>query len=262
MAFKLPSFGKKGKIYAEKAAKANPADRVSSLSKQGFSELEIIRMMRQEGYSPMEVDEGLRESLKAAAAPARPAEPASRTMTAEQWRPEPMPAPEMPELQPVEETGVGLPRIPGVPAFEPRPAEEFQEEYQGPEPIYPEEMPPARPSGRADRGAREREMEDLAEVIVDEKMDAVREKIIDINDKIKEMAGRIAQLEARMEKMGGREETDVDEIKRKIDSYGESIDNMGTKVEGIESALRDNLQSMLQTMRSLSDAVKETRGRE
>ncbi|MCX8191013.1 MAG: hypothetical protein N3D78_02420 [Candidatus Aenigmarchaeota archaeon] len=41
-----------------------PIDRVKELSKKGFSEIEIIDILRKEGYSPNEIDLALSQSLK------------------------------------------------------------------------------------------------------------------------------------------------------------------------------------------------------
>lgn len=254
----------------ERTGRVAPKNRALALSKDGFNELEIIRMMRQEGYSPMEVDDGLKDSLKSVAAPQRSAiqpEPAQMPeqrpvqQMQEQWKPGPLP-----EMPPIEKSDLGFPRIPGVPAFEPpaeaeeQYAETYPETY--PQHIYPEEeMPQIKPVGKAVAAGKERELEDLAEVIVDEKMDVVREKISDMNAKLRDMERRFEQIEARIEKIGGKEDTEIGEIKKKIDEYSVSMNSMGTKVESIENVMKDSLQSMLQTMRSLSDAVRTVRGR-
>ena len=45
-----------------------PTERVVALSSQGLSEPEIIQAMKQEGYSPVQVDGAMREALRGAAA--------------------------------------------------------------------------------------------------------------------------------------------------------------------------------------------------
>jgi len=45
-------------------AKGNPIDRIKELSSKGFSEPDMIDVLRKEGYSPEEIDRALTESLK------------------------------------------------------------------------------------------------------------------------------------------------------------------------------------------------------
>lgn len=66
---KLPFIGKKEEKAPSRAVGArNPASsRVGALSSQGMSEPEIIRKLRGEGYSPMEVDSAMKTALRSAA---------------------------------------------------------------------------------------------------------------------------------------------------------------------------------------------------
>ncbi|HLD78548.1 MAG TPA: hypothetical protein VJB16_05975, partial [archaeon] len=44
-----------------------PTDRVMQLSQQGYSDPEIIRTLREEGFKPTEVDKALKQALKSTA---------------------------------------------------------------------------------------------------------------------------------------------------------------------------------------------------
>lgn len=48
----------------ESVKKGVPIDRIKELSSRGFSEVEIIDILRKEGYSPEEIDAALTEALK------------------------------------------------------------------------------------------------------------------------------------------------------------------------------------------------------
>jgi len=50
---------------APSAVERAPVDRIKELTTKGFSELEIIDVLRREGYSPEEIDRALSQSLKA-----------------------------------------------------------------------------------------------------------------------------------------------------------------------------------------------------
>ncbi|MCX6814432.1 MAG: hypothetical protein NTY20_02180 [Candidatus Aenigmarchaeota archaeon] len=61
---KLLPFGKK----KQGPVMPSPTERVLTLSSQGLSEPEIIQILREEGYTPVQVDNGMREALRGAAA--------------------------------------------------------------------------------------------------------------------------------------------------------------------------------------------------
>jgi prefoldin subunit 5 len=70
---KLLSFGKKG--YP---ALPSPTDRVVALSSQGLAEPEIIEVLRQEGYTPVQVDNAMKDALRGAATGMPPRAPPVR----------------------------------------------------------------------------------------------------------------------------------------------------------------------------------------
>ena len=81
-----------------------PTDRVKELSSKGFSEPEMIDILRKEGFSAEEIDKGLTEALRAgvtgASAPAfAPTPPAEepKLPTLEEIAPEPTSMPAIPE---------------------------------------------------------------------------------------------------------------------------------------------------------------------
>ncbi len=63
----LPFLKKREESFA--VPKIAPSDRVKELAAKGFSEPEIIEILRKEGYRPEEIDRGLRESLKMTVSP-------------------------------------------------------------------------------------------------------------------------------------------------------------------------------------------------
>jgi DNA-binding transcriptional MerR regulator len=63
----LPFLKKKEESFA--VPKITPSDRVKELAGKGFSEPEIIEILRKEGYRPEEIDRALTESLKTTVSP-------------------------------------------------------------------------------------------------------------------------------------------------------------------------------------------------
>jgi hypothetical protein len=94
-------FLKKKEPEAMSFAKGNPIDRVRELASKGFSEPDMIDVLRKEGYSPEDIDRALTESLKmgiSGIAPPSPlmTETAPSLPTLEAVQPEPV-MPTMPE---------------------------------------------------------------------------------------------------------------------------------------------------------------------
>ncbi|MBL7206636.1 MAG: hypothetical protein ISS36_03490 [Candidatus Aenigmarchaeota archaeon] len=228
---------KKGKGAINKIPSA---ERVSTLSHQGFSDTEIIRAMRGEGYSPLEVDEGMRSAVKTAAAPPEPRPPVEQQPAPVQRPPEPIPK----EMPPPETHEIpGLPELPGT-------------EGLGEIPDYPDDIDLGRPESPA-KHRLGRDTEELVEAVTDEKLDAVREDIREVKTDTRDLRRKVEDVETKIQKLAGTEKTEVTEIRKLVTGYGDSISEMAAKMESIEAALKDSLRPMLQTMRSLSETVKE-----
>ena len=127
---KLLSFGKK----KQGPMMPSPSERVFTLSSQGLSEPEIIQTLRQEGYTPVQVDGAMREALRGAAAGTGPgAQPARQ----QRYPPPPQEYPQREYAQPR--------RPQPRPYAEPPPAYDLPEdEDEEPLPGYPARPPKSR----------------------------------------------------------------------------------------------------------------------
>lgn len=243
-----------GKHAAEKSriSRAPPMLRVEELTRQGLSDIEIIRTMRQEGYSPSEVDEGLRSAVKSLAAPVEPTQPIQPI----QQKPYKPPAQPVQTAQPTQRQKLPLPGMPNfdLPKLPEMPAEEM--DIPG---LYDEEKGPA-PHKPASIKAEKDDTEDLIEAIVEEKMELIRDDVKEMKSDIRELRRKIEEVEKRVQKVIIDERSKADEIKGVVSSYGSSISEMAAKLESMEIALKDSLRPMLQATRSLSEAIKEMKG--
>ena len=251
-----------------------PTDRVNELSSQGLSEPEIIRTLRNEGYSPIEVDRAMKGAIRTAAgavppAPVRPAypppypepepeeeleeEPRRKMLFPEEARPMQRAAPPEPPftsdiLERMEKDEAELPEIPGM-----------EEERESPEDFEEEApLPPIRRKlDRRERGwEKRREFEEVAEGIVEEKIEEFRKEIEDVTDRFRELSSRLSRVEAEINRVQGEKKSDADDIRVRIDRYRESMGEISARMESIERAVKDSLTPMMQSMRSLSDTIK------
>ncbi len=270
-----------------------PAGRVMSLSSQGIPETEIIRMLRNEGYTPADVDTAMKQALRGAVSGAQPAsqpgaplqeqpaQPASQPGAPLQEQPaqpvpysREVPGPPVPsqplEAPPVSGTpppgappGLAMPPLPGEPGFE------FSEPGLPAPPTSPGAAGEgfiqglSEPATRDDvREDKRRAIEELAEGIVEEKWSEFKSDIGGIQAQLGDLQARISALEQSAHNAGAEKKSEFDTIDTKIDTYKQSMGDVSSRMEAMENAMKDTMTPMMQTLRSLSDAVKSLKKEE
>jgi len=262
---------KEKKRASRPAAKERiPTGRAISLSSQGVSEPEIIKTLKDEGYTPLQVDQAMKDALKSsvgtagAGAPAPPPGPLPESGLApprKEMRPEDIPTlpplpteaslpPPVPEPLPPEGAAADIPEMP---------EREFEE------PILPGEEPIPRLreslSGRGMKEERRRALEELAESIIEEKWMGIREEIMNLKSQFQELNLKIASMEQSVRQIQGEKKTEMEHIEDKIDTYKQSINEVSAKMESIEKAMKDSLTPMMQSMRSLTETIRTVKGK-
>lgn len=278
MFMKLPSLhrGKKEGIPPMPARDVHgmiPADRVASLSSQGMSEPEIIRTLRAEGYSPIEVDAAMKEALRSAVRPSAPRMAPAPVPTRGFGPPPesmgrgrrmlfgyedmPRPAARMPEPPFVEEEGQPNElELTGFPGSQPRrPARPLPFEEEEIEEIEPIAGPRPQPS-KEERMKSRREFEEITESVVEEKLGGFERRIDDMGDRIKELTVRVNNLQQALDRVQGERRGDITEITEKIETYKQGMSEVSSRMEGVERTMKDSMTPMMQSLRSLSDAIK------
>jgi DNA-binding transcriptional MerR regulator len=238
------------------AGRIIPTDEVRALSSRGVPEPDIIRTLRREGYSTSEIDQAMKDALKSRVsgeAYGPPNEYGERTLGGP---PEDLPPREEipgglgyptseaegePALPPPGETPPREPEFPGMPKGE---------DFLGPPPTE------RAPSRRSSKGVGRREIEELAEVIVEEKLRGLNERFKAIDTQFQQVGKKMETLSGEMTKMRTEKGGEFKGVEDKIDSYSKHIDELKGRMESMEKALKDSLSPMLESMRSLSELVK------
>ena len=195
-----------------------PTDRVSDLSGKGFSEPEIIDVLRKEGYGADEIDRALTQALKIGitGGPERPAG-----------------LPTLEELQPQQAQPFGAVPEPNMPQMPERSL------------TYPQQTYPTQGYGT----------EELVESIVHERMSAVDEKLNEFRVKYADLERNISDLHHQLSILSqGRSEAE-DKILNKIESFKESLNDMNNTMSSLDKAFKDALPALIESVRSLSDLV-------
>lgn len=225
------SFGKTTPAFAL-------SERIGNLSRQGLSEPEIVKELRGQGYSSLDIDKALRDSLKTGVG-----EP----------------------VLPVMERSVRETRTPPKIDFERDDLRmpEFPAPQRQPSSLPPRQFPPRpQPTGRPfpvmdlRKGTPQRQTEELIEVTVEEKWKEAENKIKNMESKLGDLDASLKKLEEDITGLKQMEEKKGGEISGKIDTYKDSITELAERLEGMETALKSALESVLESNRSLSDAVR------
>ena len=265
-----------------------PTERVRSLYSQGMSEPEIIRVLKSEGYSPVEVDAAMKEALKGAVG-----SPGVPTHPPVQQSPQPAPPPAQPPHPDSPYHSLAMPDIneppvpeapesrslPPEPAFPPEHENVPEAPLSMPSSLEEPDVVPRREKSEFDEfpiprlkekysrekvkkvktESKKQAIEELAEAIINEKMLAIKEEILNMSDEFNKVNARINALEQMIKQIKEEKKTDFEKISQKIDTYRNSISEMAGKMEAIEKAMKDTLTPMMQSMRSLVETLKEMR---
>ncbi len=209
------------------------SERIGNLTKQGMSEPEIVKELRVEGFSSLEIDKALRDSLKGGVG-----EP----------------------VLPVMERGVRETRTPS----------RFEEDVEKspfrlneppipPRPVYGDRPQQAKPFPVIDLrkpSMPSRTTEELIEVTVSEKLKNTESEMKGFEGKLADLDNRLKRLEDDVEFLKVEEQRKESEFSKKIDGYKDSMGEISARMGGMESALKSALESVLESNRTLSEAVR------
>jgi archaellum component FlaC len=234
-------------------------ERVQALSRQGYSDAEIIRTLRTEGYSPSEAESAMKEAVRAATV-SQPLQqpPAAQSREPSEGQAPPLPgAAEPPRpaekdflaggpagLPPLPEEKYGpsaLPEIPGA-------------EAPAPPSIEEQEFVPA--VGKKTEEESRREIEEITEGLIEEKWGVFEKELEAMGERLEKADKRLTYLETAIAEFKGVKKDDIEQIKAAIGSYKESINEISEKIEAMERAMKDSMTPMMQSLRSLADTLK------
>jgi len=199
-----------------------PTDKVKDLSSKGFSEPEIIDILRKDGFSSEEIDRALTQTLKIG-------------VTGEEH--------ELPTLGTINQGAQDF--YPSVEQQPPVFQQQFQEPVQQPIPqpqaYYPQEVI----------------NEEIIESIVHEKMADFDERLVEFRNRYNELERKIMDLHNQLAVVskGGKERES--ELISKVDSLKEEMEEMSAKLSSLEKTFKEALPSLIESVRALTDLVHE-----
>lgn len=198
-----------------------PVERVRDLTGRGFSEVEVIDVLRKEGYSPEEIDNALTQSLKFAATTS--AQPQQQPV--EYPRSEPT-LPTLEELIP--RTQQQTPQIPETSLP--------QEYYQSVQQNYP--------------------TEEYVDYVVQARMGEITQKITEFSVKSQEIERRIQEVSDRISEIMSLRNAEQTQILSKIETFKEGVGDIEIRIGGLEKAFKETLPALIESVRALTDLVQ------
>ncbi len=210
-----------------------PVDRVKEMASRGFSEPEMIDVLRREGFSAEEIDKALTQSLHLGITGSQPQQ---------QQQPEPQ------QQQPSQTSLPSMfPKAEDVSQFTPEPQQGSSFEIpQIPETSLPEEY-------------SQYSTEDYVDYIIQNKMAEVVEQVGQLESKQKDLERKIEDLSKKAENMAKSRPTDAQEVSTKMENFADNVSSLESRVKSLEKAFKDTLPTLIEGVRSLSDVVQKIR---
>lgn len=231
-----------------------PIDRVREMAARGFSEPEMIDILRREGFSADEVDKALTQALRVGVT----GEHEQQTQQ-ERWQPtyqrpqqqeqqEQFQWPSEQQAQP-EPQQEQQPTMRGLPTLQSLGAEAQQTMPQIPETSLPEGY-----------YSQQYSSEEYIDYIVQQRMTEVAEKIKEIDQKHKELERKLDEISAGLKKSAAASApAQQTQISSKMDTFGETVSDIDSRLSGLEKAFKDTLPALIDSVRALSDVVQKVR---
>jgi hypothetical protein len=264
-----------------------PTQKVIAFSSQGMSEPEIVKRLREEGHTPLEVDRAMKDAMRSGAGTRQPPPPVPQPPQAPVQQPWPRaqtgpapPAQGPPEERPfardrfaptdwdsddLTDDDFDVEKVPsgrrlGPDAF----ASSMDDKFASQAPEEPEEREPLPfaqpplPKGRDDRvrelkDRRRREIEELAEEITEEKWQELMKRVGNLEDRLERMTADVKNAAAQAP---GSAPDEVNALKKDIETQKESIEETNARIDSLEEVVKGSLAPMLDSVRKFNTMAK------
>lgn len=224
-----------------------PVDRVREMAARGFSEPEMIDILRREGFSADEVDKALTQALRMGVTGEQEQTQQSQQP---QWQPayQRQPTQER-QRQPEPQKSKEPEHASGLPTLESIGAQPTQESMpQIPETSLPEGY-----------YSQQYSNEDYVDYIVQQRMAEVTEKVREFESQYQALQKKIQDLSEQLKSALTKSSPVQSQISSKMDSFAETVTDMDNRLSGLEKAFKETLPELIDSVRTLSDLVQKVR---
>jgi len=205
----------------KKQQRMPPIERVKELSSHGFSEPEIIDVLRKEGYSPQEIDLALTEALK---------EKLQTTAPTQQKEEEKIPSFEdvVKKVQPEQQTKP-----------QPQPIQQPNIQYQ-------------QVQLQSEQQYSWEDYFNYIDYLIHSRISEINKELEKINAKYQDLERRIEEINLNVRESASKKEETYTQILRKFDELNSSMADLAQRITTLEEVLKDILPALIESVRSLT----------
>jgi len=238
----LSFFGKnqpiKGRGYV-------PTDRIKDLAAKGFSEPEIIDILRKETFSPEEVDKGLMQALKISVSTETP----QQTQQPQQQQPQqqyPQQSQILTSYDQMADQKKGLPELPTLQSMEGQQMQSDQTltvpETSLPHDYYSSYSP-----------------EEYIDYLVSQRLTEMYARLQEVHEMYEELSEKMKEVKNQVGDFQSLKLSDQQTGTVKMDDFKNSMNDITARVAGLEKAFRDTLPSIVDSVKAVSEIVQTLR---
>ena len=215
-----------------------PTERIKELIFRGFSEIDIIDVLRKEGFSPQEIDKALTQAMRAGVEGGPSPVPGSQGGSTAQQRfpPQPAQTPTFPPPAP-QETPSALPTLEQITSGE-------------------TEMPTVPETSLPSSYSQEYPTEEYIDYVVQERLQDYAQQINEFVTRYKELEQRINDIRNQLTVLSQAKTGEQQQIITKIDTFRDSVEDLNARISGLEKAFKETLPALIESVRALSDLVQ------
>lgn len=254
----LPFMKKKPQAQVIPGKGFAPSDRVREMAARGFSEPEMIDILRREGFSADEVDKALTSALRVGVTGEQPQQQ-------QQWQPVYQRAPE-PQQQPQWAQPQQQQQQPQQ-QWQPQPQQPSSSglpTLQSLEVQQPQEAMPQIPETSLPEGYYSQQYtdQDYIDYIVQQRMGEVTDKVEDFQRRYVDLQKRIEDLNNDLRSASMKTGPAQSQVLSKMDTFSDTVTDIDNRLSGLEKAFKDTLPALIDSVRALSDIVQKVKGKE
>ncbi|MEM5843199.1 MAG: hypothetical protein QXL97_00585 [Candidatus Aenigmatarchaeota archaeon] len=218
-----------------------PVERVKNLLDKGFSEIEIIDLLRKEGFSPEEIDKALMEALS------------SRSLQTQ-----------------VEKTSITqqtelVSQNQQISAQQPQNIQasiqsQFQQQAFQPiasAPLSTTQQTQTKKEEAVDTQIDYVSLEEYIEYLLREKMQEINKRLMETNLRFKEFEERILGLKEEIEDLSKGSKDELNKILSEIRLNRDMVSELSIKVDTLSKTLKELLPSLIESVRLLGEIVQK-----
>lgn len=223
----LPFLGKKKAVAGKGFI---PIDRIRDLASKGFSEPEIIDILRKEGHSPVEVDRGLAQALKVSVTSEAPVSYQSQPLPSNP--PQPTPSQQQ------------LPELPTLEQIQQQPQRQASQQLEIPETSLPQEYYSSYST------------EEYIDYLVSQRVTELYDRFNELSDKNDELSKKLEEIKSKLAQLEGNKAVEQQASSTRVDELRGVVTDVNARIGGLEKAFKDTLPSLIESVKTLADLIQ------